>query len=66
MYALTKSQAMFLSTEEGYSKLKEENLEYEYVPMVGFTLPEFGWHKSEKNKFYFSFSNPKVAYFIAY
>lgn len=66
MYVLDKKESLFLATDIGRSKLKVENLELRYVPMVGFTMPEFGWHIVEKNQFFFSFKNPKIAYWFAY
>lgn len=67
MLVITKSQAIFLSTKEGKTVLKEGKVNpLSYVPMVGFTLPEFGWHQKEKNMFFGKWKNPKVAYWIAY
>lgn len=66
MLFLDKKESLFLATNEGRSKLTENNLEFKYIPMVGFTLPEFGWHIKEKNQFFFAFKNPKIAYWFAY
>lgn len=69
MELLGKSQTMAMATPEGIKILEENNIdinEYRFVPMVGFTMPEFGWHLKEENFFFKSFKNPKTAYRVAY
>jgi hypothetical protein len=53
---------------EQIEKVRKEEKELQsirYVAMVGFTIPEFGWHDHYKNKFYGTYKSPVVAWAVA-
>jgi hypothetical protein len=57
----------YLISELGDEKLKEHGIQFErYVPMVGFTIAEFGWHDYFNNMFFGSFKNSKLAHFFVW
>lgn len=69
MEFIGKNVALNLATDEGQKLLKQEGINMEdlrFVPFVGFTLPEVGWHLKDENKFFGLFKNPKTAYWVAY
>ena len=69
MELISKSVALNINTDEGISLLKEAGInidDFSFVPFVGFTLPEVGWHLNKENKTFFKMKNPKLAYWFAY
>ncbi len=69
MEFIGKNVAFEMSSSEGKEVFKKANIDiedYDFVPFVGFTLPEVGWHLNKENKFFMRMKNPKTAYWFAY